>query len=96
MMNRLTGKRILITGASRGLGRQLAIDFAREGAAAITITARRAEDLMEVRERVLEVSPDTRVAVVAANLANQDDIERIMAATLSQFGGRLDVLVNNA
>lgn len=95
-MNRLRGKHILITGASRGLGRQLALDFAAEGAAAIAITARRAEDLTEVRDRILEVSPNTRVATIAANLANYDDIERIVAATLSEFGGRLDVLVNNA
>jgi NAD(P)-dependent dehydrogenase (short-subunit alcohol dehydrogenase family) len=95
-MNRLSGKHILITGASRGLGRQLAIDFAAEGAAALAITARRAEDLMAVRDRILEVSPNTRVATIAANLASQEDIERIVAATLSEFGGRLDVLVNNA
>jgi len=95
-MNRLTGKHILITGASRGLGRQLAIDFAGEGAAAISITARRAEDLAQVRDQILAVSPTTRVVTIAANLANQDDIERIVAATLSEFGGRLDVLVNNA
>jgi len=95
-MNRLTGKHLLITGASRGLGRQLAIDFAREGAAAISITSRRVEDLREVRERIREVSPDTRVALIAADLANQDDIERIIATTLSEFGGRLDALVNNA
>ncbi len=36
------------------------------------------------------------MALIAANLANQDDIERIVAATLSEFGGRLDVLINNA
>jgi NAD(P)-dependent dehydrogenase (short-subunit alcohol dehydrogenase family) len=78
------------------LGRQLAIDFAGEGAAAISITARRIEDLREVRDRILEVSPKTRVALIAGNLANLEDIERIAAATLSEFGGRLDVLVNNA
>src|SRR5687768_13398554 len=95
-MNRLTGKHILITGASRGLGRQLAIDFAREGAAALSITARRSEDLQEVKNRIAEISPETRVAVIAADLSRQDDIERIVATTLSEFGGRLDVLVNNA
>jgi NAD(P)-dependent dehydrogenase (short-subunit alcohol dehydrogenase family) len=34
--------------------------------------------------------------MIAANLANHDEIERIIATTLSEFGGRLDVLVNNA
>ena len=56
-MNRLKGKHALITGASQGLGRQLAIDFAREGAAAIAIVARRAEALGEVRERIREAAP---------------------------------------
>jgi NAD(P)-dependent dehydrogenase (short-subunit alcohol dehydrogenase family) len=95
-MNRLNGKHILITGASRGLGRQLALDFAAEGAAAIAITARRDQDLAEVRDRIREQSPKTRVVTIAANLTNHDDIERIVATTLSEFGGRLDVLVNNA
>lgn len=95
-MNRLKGKHILITGASRGLGRQLAIDFAAEGAAAISITSRRAQDLMEVRERIQEVAPDTRVVMIAADLREHDDIERLVATTLSEFNGRLDVLVNNA
>src|SRR5215204_337065 len=95
-MNRLQGKHILITGASRGLGRQLAIDFAGEGVSALSITSRRTEDLLEVRDRILEVAPTTRVVMVAANLANHDEIERIVATTLSEFGGRLDVLVNNA
>jgi NAD(P)-dependent dehydrogenase (short-subunit alcohol dehydrogenase family) len=45
-MERLQGKFILITGASQGLGRQLAIDFAREGAAAISIVARRGDALV--------------------------------------------------
>lgn len=95
-MNRLEGKNILITGASRGLGRQLALDFAQEGATGICITSRRADDLNEVKESILEVSPDLRVAVVAADLAKPDDIERIIAAALSEFGSKLDVLVNNA
>lgn len=95
-MNRLQGKYVLITGASQGLGRQLAIDFARAGAAGIAITARRREALNEVRERIREAAPATRVAVIVADLSRQDDIERVVATALSEFGGRLDVLVNNA
>jgi NAD(P)-dependent dehydrogenase (short-subunit alcohol dehydrogenase family) len=95
-MKRLEGKHLLITGASQGLGRQLAIDFAREGAEAIGIVARREDGLEEVRERVREVAPATRLLIIGADLGLQDEIERVVAAVLNDFGGRLDVLVNNA
>jgi NAD(P)-dependent dehydrogenase (short-subunit alcohol dehydrogenase family) len=95
-MNRLKGKTILITGASRGLGRQLAIAFAREGAAGVALVARSNEALQEVRERMREVSPPTRALVIAADLSREEEIERTVATALSEFQGRLDVLVNNA
>jgi NAD(P)-dependent dehydrogenase (short-subunit alcohol dehydrogenase family) len=95
-MNRLQGKHVLITGASQGLGRQLSIEFAREGAAALAIVARRREKLEEVRERVREVAPATRVLLINADLQRQEEIERVIATTLTEFDGRLDVLVNNA
>jgi len=95
-MNRLQGKYVLITGASQGLGRQLAISYAREGAAGLSIVARRGEALGEVRERIQEVAPETRVLVIVADLTRQEDVERVIATTLAEFGGRLDVLVNNA
>ena len=95
-MNRLQGKYVLITGASQGLGRQLAIEFAREGAAGLALAARRRAGLEEVRDRVRESAPGVRVLIVEADLRRQEDVERTVAATLSEFGGRLDVLVNNA
>lgn len=95
-MKRLEGKHLLITGASQGLGRQLAIDFAREGAKAICIVARREEALEEVRERVREAAPDTRLLIIGADLGLQEEIERVVATVLNDFGGRLDVLINNA
>jgi NAD(P)-dependent dehydrogenase (short-subunit alcohol dehydrogenase family) len=95
-MNRLQGKHVLITGASRGLGRQLAIDFAREGAAGLALVARSAAALRETRERVREASPSARVLEIVADLGREEEIERISATVLAEFGGRLDVLVNNA
>ena len=95
-MNRLKGKYILITGASQGLGRQLAIDFAREGAARIAIVARRADALEKVHDSIRETTPAARVLVISADLGREEEIERVVATTLNEFGGRLDVLVNNA
>ena len=76
-MNRLQGKYVLITGASQGLGRKLAIAYAREGAAGIAIVARRMEALAEVKERIQALSK-TNVVVVAADVNRPEDIERVM------------------
>src|SRR4030095_14943985 len=95
-MDRLQGKFILITGASQGLGKQLAIDFAREGAAAISIVARRGDALEKVAAYVRDLAPQTRVLMITADLSREDEIERVVGTTLSEFSGRLDVLINNA
>src|SRR6266487_6060618 len=95
-MNRLKGKYILITGASQGLGRQMATDFAREGAAALSIVARRGDALNEVHNAIRNIAPQTRVLVITADLSREEEIERVVATTLNEFGGRLDVLINNA
>jgi len=95
-MKRLKGKYILITGASQGLGRQLAIDFAREGAAGIVIVARRADALERVAASIHEAEPKAEVLMITADLSSEGEIERVVATTLNEFRGRLDVLVNNA
>src|SRR5579884_2124920 len=95
-MSRLDGKYALITGASRGLGRQLALDFAVAGAAGLALVARSAADLREVEQHIHEAAPQARVVVIAADVGNEQDVERAVATALHEFGGRLDVLVNNA
>jgi NAD(P)-dependent dehydrogenase (short-subunit alcohol dehydrogenase family) len=95
-MHRVDGKYVLITGASRGLGRELAIALARAGAAKLALVARSVEALEEVRDRVREVSENTEVLLHNADLSQPADIERVVATTLAAFGGRIDVLVNNA
>jgi len=49
-----------------------------------------------VRERLLESAPEVQVVMIGADLSRQEEIERLVAMTLSEFGGSLDVLVNNA
>lgn len=94
--NRLQGKYILITGGSQGLGKQLAIDFARAGSAGIAILARDGEALEKLRQIINEIAPQTKVLTISADLTKPEDIERTVATTLSEFNGKLDVLVNNA
>lgn len=99
-MAKLTGKSILITGASQGLGRAMALRFAREGATGLSLVARHLNELNKVRDEVRKTSPSTgdkiEIVAIEADVSKPGDIERIVAMTLAQFKGRLDVLVNNA
>ena len=95
-MDKLRGKNILITGASQGLGRELALAFAREGAAALSLVARHAGAIDSVRDEVRKIARDAKVVAIEADVSKPKDIERLIATTLDAFGGRLDVLINNA
>src|SRR2546426_1523081 len=95
-MSKLAGKNILITGASQGLGREMALRFAREGAGDLSLVARHADKLIAVRGEVLKIAQKVDVVTIEADVSKSRDIERIVATTLAQFKGRLDVLVNNA
>ena len=95
-MKKLAGKNILITGASQGLGRAMALRFAREGAAGLSLVARHIDQLDKVRDEVRKVAPKVGIVVIEADVSKPRDIDRIVATTLAQSKGRLDVLVNNA
>ena len=95
-MSKLAGKNILITGASQGLGREMALRFAREGAAALSLVARHPDKLNVVRDDVLKIAPKIDIVAIEADVSKPRDIERIAATTLARFKGQLDVLVNNA
>ena len=95
-MAQLSEKNILITGASQGLGREMALRFAREGTAGLSLVARHADKLNAVRDEIRQVASKIDVVNIEADVSKARDIERIVATTLAQFKGRLDVLVNNA
>lgn len=80
-------KTALITGASRGLGREIAILLAKRGYR-LVLNARGEEALRELAR-----SLDTEVHIIAADVS--EDAERIAAESLARFG-RVDVLINNA
>jgi len=82
---------VLITGASRGLGRETARLFAARGARLI-LTARGAEGLLET---VASARAHTDVVAPAGDIAHSEHAERLVALGLARFG-RIDVLINNA
>lgn len=85
------GKTIVITGGSRGLGLELAREFAAEGAN-IALLARDRDQLTEA-ERELKRS-GVRVVTMSCDVANQNEVRNAIASITSELG--IDVLVNNA
>jgi NAD(P)-dependent dehydrogenase (short-subunit alcohol dehydrogenase family) len=88
----LEGKVTLITGASQGLGRALALEFAREGAR-VAINARSEESIGPVAAEVEDTGAE--VLALAADVSKASDVQRMISETIGRFG-RIDVLVNNA
>ncbi|RFU20547.1 SDR family NAD(P)-dependent oxidoreductase [Geodermatophilus marinus] len=100
MSRRFTGRRALVTGASRGIGAAVAERLAAEGAD-VVLTARTLEphgslsgSLRETAERLSRHG--TRVELLAADLSDPDDVAGIVPAAVERLGGPIDVLVNNA
>ncbi|RWR87013.1 11-beta-hydroxysteroid dehydrogenase 1B-like protein [Cinnamomum micranthum f. kanehirae] len=89
----MNGKVVLITGASSGIGEQLAYQYAKKGAF-LALVARREKSLQEVGERARELgSPD--VVVIRADVAKADECKRFVEQAVEHFG-KLNHLVNNA
>jgi NAD(P)-dependent dehydrogenase (short-subunit alcohol dehydrogenase family) len=88
----LKDKVTLITGASQGLGRALALAFAREGAR-VVVNARSEESVRPVAEEVEGTGAE--VLAVAADVSEGADVERLIGKSVERFG-KIDVLVNNA
>jgi hypothetical protein len=86
------GRAVVVTGASSGIGRQLAVDFAGRGAS-VVISARRREELAETA-RACEAAGGTVEAMVG-DVAERAFVEGMAVRAVERFG-RLDVVVNNA
>src|SRR5215475_3201603 len=93
MPPRFENKVALVTGASRGIGRAIALRLAAEGAHIVVNYHANADAANAVAAEVGALSRQAHV--VQADVARAADVDRLVAATLEQFG-RVDVLVNNA
>jgi short-subunit dehydrogenase len=88
----IAGSRLLITGASQGIGKALADLAARRGARVIA-TARSLELLEELSATVR--GRGDQLEIIQADVTNADDRQRMVEAAIASYGG-LDILVNNA
>jgi NAD(P)-dependent dehydrogenase (short-subunit alcohol dehydrogenase family) len=84
---------VMITGASKGLGKALALAFAKQGAI-LAICARGLEDLNLVKEEALSLGA-AKVLAISADISKARDVEGFVATAEDAFG-RIDVLINNA
>jgi NAD(P)-dependent dehydrogenase (short-subunit alcohol dehydrogenase family) len=88
----LTGKKALVTGASRGIGRAIAVGLAAAGAD-VALASRSADQLEEVRRQV--EATGRKAVVIPTDVSDADAVRGMVADALGIFG-TLDVLVNNA
>ena len=89
----IDGGTIVVTGASGGIGRELAVQLAGR-AGCVAVVAPTVERLEGLRDE-LAAHPQLRVVVVSADLSDQAEVERALA-TIGAEVGEVDVLVNNA
>ncbi|KAI0318718.1 NAD-P-binding protein [Amylostereum chailletii] len=88
------GKVVLVTGASRGIGQQTAVDYARAGAT-VVIVSRQQEALDETKNIILKVVPQAQVLAIPVDVKNSEQAAKAVETAVERFG-RLDVLIANA
>ena len=93
MSGRLVGKTALITGASRGLGKSVALGFAAEGADIIVNYVRDTAAAEATATAIRQLG--RRAHIIQADVAQRSDIRSMFAEAIDAFG-RIDILVNNA
>ncbi|WP_370422557.1 SDR family NAD(P)-dependent oxidoreductase [Streptomyces sp. QH1-20] len=91
MTARFTGKTALVTGGGTGIGRAIALAFAREGAR-VVVAGRRAEPLKETVSLI--EAEGGEAAAITADVTRSEDVQALVRQTVERFGG-LDVAVNN-
>jgi short-subunit dehydrogenase len=92
MRRQLAGCRAIVTGASSGIGKEISLELARQGAR-LVLTARRAERLDELASEIKKLGVEAHA--VAGDIADARLREKLLEAARAQLGG-LDLLVNNA
>jgi 3-hydroxy acid dehydrogenase/malonic semialdehyde reductase len=91
--NSLSGKRVLVTGASAGIGRACALLFAEQGCS-LVLVARRAEKLIEVREEIQQLFPECPdVMIEVCDISQPEEVQSLVRG-LEDIS--IDILINNA
>ena len=89
---RLENKVVVVTGASSGVGREIALRFAKEGAKVVAV-ARRAERLAALEEQSKELAGE--IVAYAGDISLEETNEKMIDFAIERFG-KFDILINNA
>ena len=89
---KLKGKTAIVTGGGRGIGKAIALAFAREGAN-VAVVSRTEKEIAQTAIEIMSLGQ--RALPIKADVSDKRDVEHLVRATVRKFGG-LDILVNNA
>jgi NAD(P)-dependent dehydrogenase (short-subunit alcohol dehydrogenase family) len=90
---RLKGKTALVTGASRGIGRAIALEFAGEGVDVAVNCSSSVAEAEKVAQKIKKLG--RKSIVIQADVSDKDSVEKMIEKVVKEFG-RIDILVNNA
>jgi 3-oxoacyl-[acyl-carrier protein] reductase len=91
-MTKLTGKTAIVTGGSRDIGRAVSEKLAAEGANVVVNYCNNAADGQATLDAIKAAGGNA--ILIKADVTKEADVERLVAETLSAFGGKIDILVN--
>ena len=90
----LRGKRAIVTGGSRGIGRSIVLALAHQGVSVAACFNRESDAVAKLRGELEEIDNGSYLA--QADVADADSVHALVAGARDAFGGQVDVLVNNA
>ncbi|KAJ6466298.1 NAD-P-binding protein [Mycena sanguinolenta] len=88
------GKVVLVTGASHGIGEEIAVFYARAGGS-LSLVGRNSADLLAAKTRILAHKPDARIEIFVADVVDTQAVKAAVESTVKSFG-KLDIVIANA